>query len=184
MVVDGDAARAASVRQALEACGESVVLAAGDFAGQVQAHQPDVVIIDTDSPDRDTLEHLVCMNRDAPRPVVMFTHDEDPATMRAAFRAGVSAYVVRGLDSARVRSVVGVAMARFEEMQGLRRSLAEAESALLERKRIERAKGIVMRQRRCTEDEAYNALRRLAMDRNRRLAQVAEDVIAMAGLLT
>ncbi|MBI3496773.1 MAG: ANTAR domain-containing protein, partial [Proteobacteria bacterium] len=104
--------------------------------------------------------------------------------MRAALEAGVSAYVVDGLSVERVRPIVEVALARFEQWQALRRELDQAQTNLAERKLIERAKGIVMKQRRCTEDEAYALLRKLAMDRNQRLAQVAESVITMAELLT
>jgi response regulator NasT len=143
-----------------------------------------VIIIDRDSPDRDTLEHVCMITRDDPRPIVMFTQDQNRTLMRAALEAGVSAYVVDGLSVERVRPIVEVALARFEQWQALRRELDQAQTNLAERKVIERAKGIVMKQRRCTEDEAYAMLRKLAMDRNQRLAHVAESVITMAELLT
>ena len=124
------------------------------------------------------------ITRDDPRPIVMFTQDQDRTLMRAALEAGVSAYVVDGLSVERVRPIVEVALARFEQWQALRRELDQAQANLAERKVIERAKGIVMKQRGCTEDEAYAMLRKLAMSRNQRLAQVAESVVTMAELLT
>jgi len=114
----------------------------------------------------------------------MFTQDKDQTRMRAALQAGVSAYVVDGLAAERVQPIVNVALARFEQWQALRQELDQAQTGLAERKAIDRAKGILMTQRRCSEDEAYRLLRKTAMDRNARLGEVAENVIAMAKLLT
>jgi len=187
LLVDDDPERAAIVEPALRAAGYEVVTVvdtATEMLAQVRAMKPDVIIIDRDSPDRDTLEHVCMITRDDPRPIVMFTQDKDRTLMREALEAGVSAYVVDGLSVERVRPIVEVALARFEQWQALRRELDRAQTNLAERKLIERAKGIVMKQRGCTEDEAYALLRKLAMDRNQRLAQVAESVITMAELLT
>jgi len=187
LLVDDDPERAAIVEPALREAGYAVVTVVGtatEMLTQVRARRPDVIIIDRDSPDRDTLEHVCMITRDDPRPIVMFTQDQDRTLMRAALEAGVSAYVVDGLSVERVRPIVEVALARFEQWQALRRELDQAQTNLAERKLIERAKGIVMKQRRCSEHEAYAMLRKLAMDRNQRLAQVAESVIAMAELLT
>lgn len=187
LLVDDDPARAAIVEPALREAGYEVVTVvdtAAEMLAQVRARRPDVIIIDRDSPDRDTLEHVCTITRDNPRPIVMFTQDKDRALMREALEAGVSAYVVDGLSVERVRPIVEVALARFEQWQALRRELDQAQTSLAERKLIERAKGIVMKQRNCSEGEAYALLRKLAMDRNLRLAQLAESVIAMAELLT
>jgi response regulator NasT len=187
LLVDDDPERAAIVEPALREAGYEVVTVvdtAAEMLTQVRAMKPDVIIIDRDSPDRDTLEHVCMITRDDPRPIVMFTQDKDRALMREALEAGVSAYVVDGLSVERVRPIVEVALARFEQWQALRRELDQAQTNLAERKVIERAKGIVMKQRRCSEDEAYALLRKLAMDRNQRLAHVAESVITMAELLT
>ena len=187
LLVDDDPERAAIVEPALREAGYEVVTVvdtAAEMLAQVRARRPDVIIIDRDSPDRDTLEHVCMITRDDPRPIVMFTQDQDRTLMRAALEAGVSAYVVDGLSVERVQPIVEVALARFEQWQALRRELDQAQTHLAERKVIERAKGIVMKQRRCTEDEAYAMLRKLAMDRNQRLAHVAESVITMAELLT
>jgi response regulator NasT len=113
----------------------------------------------------------------------MFARDAEAATIREVTRAGVSAYVVDGLDPARVKSIIDVACARFEELQKLREALAAAEDRLAERKLVERAKGLLMRTRNLSEDEAYRALRRMAMDRGKRLAAVAQAVLDAAELL-
>lgn len=186
LLVDNDPERAAMLEAALGRSGCTVigrVDTAADLLQRVRASQPDVIVIDRDSPDRDTLEHICMVTRDAPRPIVLFTQEKDQARMRAALQAGVSAYVVDGLSAERVRAVVDVAMTRFEAHQALKQELSEARTSLAERKQIECAKGIVMQQSRCNEDEAYNRLRKLAMERNRRLAEVARDVIEMAKLL-
>lgn len=187
LLVDDDPERAAIVEPALREAGYevmTVVNSTTDMLAQVRARRPDVIIIDRDSPDRDTLEHVCLITRDDPRPIVMFTQDRNRAMMREALEAGVSAYVVDGLSAERVLPIVEVALARFEQWQALRNELDRAQNSLAERKLIERAKGLVMKQRGCSEDEAYRALRKLAMDRNQKLAQVAENVIAMAELLT
>jgi len=149
----------------------------------VERVQPDVIIIDTDSPTRDVLEHLVMVSRESPRPIVMFARDDDAETIREVTRAGVSAYVVDGLDAARVKPIVEAACARFEAFQRLREELAAAQAALAERKVIERAKGIVMKAKGLDEAAAYVELRRLAMNRGKRLVEVAQAVVDAAELL-
>jgi two-component system, response regulator / RNA-binding antiterminator len=149
----------------------------------IDALRPDVIVIDTDSPSRDVLEHLVVMTQHTPRPVVMFATDDAPETIREAVRAGVSAYVVDGLDAARVRPIVDAAVASFEAMQGLRAQLAQANDKLNERKLVERAKGILMRTRGLDEESAYALMRKRAMDRKLRIAEVAQQLIDAADLL-
>jgi response regulator NasT len=185
LLVDDDPERAAIVEPALREAGYEVVTVVGtatEMLAQVR-RRPDVIIIDRDSPDRDTLEHVCMITRDDPRPIVMFTQDKDQTLMREALKAGVSAYVVDGLSVERVRPIVEVALARFEQWQALRRELDQAQTNLAERKLIERAKGIVMKQRGCSEDEAYRALRKMAMDRGKRLVNVAETLVAAEDLL-
>lgn len=187
MLVDDDPARVRTVQLALARAGCEVVAhraSAIDLHRSVSEIKPDVIIIDIDSPDRDTLENLCVISRDQPRPVVMFAHDGDSAKIREAVRAGVSAYVVDGLALERVMPIIAVAIARFEQFQALRRELLESEEKLAERKVIERAKGILMQGRNLSEDEAYRALRQQAMASNARLGDVARQVIALAGLLS
>lgn len=186
LLVDRSVERAAVLERALLAAGYEVVgriAASDDLQAAVQRIEPDVIIIDMDSPDRDTLEHMRSISAERPKPIVMFAEDDDSATIEQAVRTGVSAYVVDGLNAGRVKPIVNVAIARFREFQSLREELAEAKTSLAERKDIERAKGILMRQRGWSEEEAYQALRKLAMDRNLRIGEVARNVVAVAELL-
>lgn len=144
---------------------------------------PDVIVIDTDSPSRDTLKQVALLSERAPRPIVMFARDPAQEAIRQAVQAGVSAYVVDGIDAARVESIIDVARARFEEFQRLRGELAEARQSLSERKLVERAKGILMQRRGLSEEAAFAALRSMAMDRKARLVEAARSVIEAAQLL-
>lgn len=186
LLVDDGAHRVGQIQAELEQLGHTVV---GVVDSAVALHdgvlrlRPDVVIVDAESPSRDTLEHLATLSTQLPRPVVVFAEDEADDPMRRAMAAGVSAYVVAGLQARRIAPVLRVAIARFEQDALLRRQLLEAQAALGARKQVERAKGILMRTRGIGEDEAYKLLRKLAMDRGSRLEQVAEQVIAAADLL-
>jgi two-component system, response regulator / RNA-binding antiterminator len=187
LVFDESPVRAEILREGLALAGHEVVAmldSALDLIRQVDSLEPDVIIVHTDSPTRDVLEHIVMISRDRPRPIVMFASDAGSETIREAVRAGVSAYVVDGLDAARIQPIIEVAVARFDAFQSLKTELAAATDKLAERKLVERAKGILMKQRGMSEDAAYNALRKLAMDRNKRLADVAQQLIDMAELLT
>ena len=185
MLVDNEPERARMVCLALESEGYQVISQRDSALGLTAAvarDEPDVVIIDMDSPDRDTLENMSVLSEHAPRPIVFFASAAgDSQTIQAAVRAGVSAYVVDGLQPKRVRSVVDVAIARFQEFQALRAQLLETRTALDERKLIDRAKGLVMRHQGCDEDEAYRTLRKLAMDRSEKLSAVARYVIGALG---
>lgn len=145
--------------------------------------QPDLIIIDAESQARDTLEHVVMATRDARRPIVLFTDDDDTSHVRDAIAAGVMAYVVAGLASDRVKPVLDVAMARFQHEESLRRELADARTALSQRKVIERAKGLLMQRQGIGEEEAYARLRKTAMDKGLKLADVAQRIVDVADLL-
>ncbi|MGH8631074.1 MAG: ANTAR domain-containing response regulator [Burkholderiales bacterium] len=186
MVVDEDAERRDILKQGLEKVGHQVVAEVQSTVRLpllVAQLKPDVIIIDTNSPDRDTLEHVCVITQNAPRPIVMFAADGDARTIREAVRAGVSAYVVDGLSADRVQPIIDAAVARFEQLQSLRSELASAQTQLTDRKRIERAKGILMKQKGLSEDEAHRWLRKAAMDENLKLAEVADHVIRAARLL-
>jgi two-component system, response regulator / RNA-binding antiterminator len=186
LLVDESAERAEVLRAALRLAGYEVTASLTSpltLLKTVERLEPEVIVIDTDSPSRDVLEHLVMVSRHTPRPVVMFASDGTPETIRAATRAGVSAYVVDGLDENRIKAIVDVAVARFEELQDLRGQLAQANSKLAERKLIERAKGLLMKSRSLDEEAAYAALRRTAMDRNLKLSDVAQRIVDAADLL-
>ena len=186
LVVDESDERAALLREALTAAGHEVaasITSPLELLRAVETQRPDVIVIDTESPTRDVLEHVVIVSQSSPRPIVMFSSDAGGEAIREAVRAGVSAYVVDGLDAGRVSSIVEVACARFEEFQRLRIELAEANLKLSERKLVERAKGLLMQSRGLSEDEAYHALRKLSMAKKQRLGETAQQLIDAAELL-
>jgi response regulator NasT len=186
LVVDSSRERAADVCAAVALAGHQVAAVltnALDLSDQVLATKPDVIFIQADSPSRDTLEHLAIMNRDCPRPVLLFSQDTDSAMIRRAVKAGVSSYVVDSVSSERLEALVEVAIAQFEEFQHLRTERDDATRKLSERIVVDKAKGLLMKARGLNEDAAYHALRKLAMERGRKLADVAQDVIDMASLL-
>ena len=186
LIIDESRARASELCAGLALAGHQVAAvlpSALDLTEQIEDIKPDVILIETDSPSRDTLENLAVMNRDMPRPVILLTQESDAAVMRAAFKAGVSAYIVDNLDLARLKPIVDVAIARFEEHQNLKLELATATRKLSDRKVIDKAKGILMKTRGLDEDQAYAALRKLAMERAQPLGKIAGDVVEMAKLL-
>jgi response regulator NasT len=185
-LVDENPERSGDLERALAAEGYEVVARLGgrdDLRARIAELAPDVIIVDMQSPDRDVLEDMQRIHRDQPRPIVMFVDESDGPSIRAAVRAGVSAYVVDGLRSRSVRPIVDVAIARFEEFQALRQELEEARESLEERRLVERAKGILMQRRGLAEDDAYRLLRKAAMDRQIKLGELARQVIAAAELL-
>lgn len=186
LLVDDGAHRVALIRDELVRQGHEVVAvidSATLIHDCVERLGPDVVIVDSESPTRDTLENLAVLSLSHPRPVVVFAEDAASDPMRRALRAGVSAYVVAGLHPARLAPVLQVAIARFEHEAALRAQLGKAERQLAGRKVVERAKGILMAEAGLDEDAAYGRLRRLAMDRGKRLAEVAQSVIDAQELL-
>ncbi len=144
---------------------------------------PDMIVVDAESEARDTLEHVVLATRDARRPIVLFTEDNDTSHVKQAIAAGVTAYVVAGLAPDRVKPVLEIALARFQHEESMRQQLAAARSELSGRKLIDRAKGILMRSQGILEDEAYARLRKTAMDKGMKVADVAQRVIDVADLL-
>jgi response regulator NasT len=187
LIVDHTQARASALRDALAAMDGVRVACTLDspleLPARVAEFKPDVVLIDTESPSRDVLEQLAVMNASAPRPVVMFSDDAGDAPIRDAIRAGVSAYIVDGLSPGRLQPIMRVAMERFEAEQRLRAELVDTKEKLASRKVVERAKGILMKQRRVSEDEAFAMLREHAMARGLKLADAARQVIDIASLL-
>ena len=145
--------------------------------------QPDMIIVDAESDARDCLEHVVMATRDERRPIVLFTNDDDTSQVKDAVAAGVSAYIVAGLESARIRPILDVAMARFEHEQGLRLELANARDELRDRKTIDRAKAMLMQRQGLTETLAYDKLRKAAMDKGLRMGEVAQRLLDAADLL-
>ena len=123
------------------------------------------------------------MTMHEPRPIVMFTHDDDKEQMKLATKAGVCAYVVGSIPNERLRPVIDAAVARFDEFKHLREALNEANTKLSERKVVERAKGLLMKQRNMDENEAYGMLRTMAMQKNMRIGTLSEQIVEAAQLL-
>ena len=183
LVIDEDDQRGQTLAAVLTATGYDVVSRAGRDAylpSVVADVSPDLVLIEVASPDRDTLEQLNALHREHPRPVVMFAQDDHEDTIARAVRAGVSAYILDGLENARVKPIIDVAIAHFRHHQSLRIELDRASSALDDRKAIDRAKGLLMDRRGIGEPDAYALLRKLAMDRKARLGDIAREVLATA----
>ena len=186
LIVDYDKLRSKPLKQSLIDSGFDVVAhVENDVAlhAKCLALKPDVVIIDTDSPNRDTLENICVMSMHDPRPIVMFTHDGNKEQIKLATQAGVSAYVVGAIPSERLVPVIDAAIARFEEFKNLRDELLQAKTKLDERKVIERAKGLLMKQRGLDEDAAYEMLRSMAMKKNMKLVNLSEQLLEAASML-
>ena len=145
--------------------------------------QPDMIIVDSESDARDILEHIVIATRDERRPIVLFTEDDAQASMDAAIDAGVSAYIVAGLHAERVKPVLDVALARFRREQRLLGELEGTRQKLVERKLVDRAKGLLMARYRLSEDQAYQRLRSMAMNKNMKLGEIAQRLIDVEDLL-
>ena len=186
LLIDDTEKKVGRLKAALSEAGFEVIEAGSlsiDLPACVETVRPDVVLIDTESPGRDVMEQVVLVSRDRPRPIVLFTDEHDPGVMRQAIEAGVSAYIVEGIHATRLRPILDVAMARFEADQALRAQLLARDQQLAERKRIEQAKGLLMKLKDCNEEQAYTLMRRQAMSRQQKLIQVAEQIIAMSQML-
>lgn len=184
LVIDPDPARAALVAEGLQGVDPLEVRQSALFdAAEVAGFSPDIIVVACDSADRDTLESLREAGETNPRPVVMFADRSEPGLAEQAIRAGVAAYIVDGLAPARVRPILEVAMTRFSLMQQLRGDLAKAKASLESRKVVDRAKGLLMKERGLDEDAAYKLLRKLAMDTGRPIGAVATDLLTFAGVL-
>jgi response regulator NasT len=154
------------------------------LADRISQLQPDLIIVDAESEARDALEHVVFATRDARRPIVLFTDDNDTTHVRDAVAVGVSAYIVDGLSSTRIRPILDVAMARFEYEQNLRQERDQARYALQERGLVDRAKALLMDKQSLTEAQAHAKLRKVAMDKGLKLADVAQRILDMADILS
>ncbi|WP_133774554.1 ANTAR domain-containing response regulator [Enterovirga rhinocerotis] len=185
-VVDLKPARAAVVEEGLRAAGIQRVVVIPDTADllrRLSEVDPDVVVMDLESPSRDLLEQMFHVSRLVERPVAMFVDQSDASMMQAAVDAGISAYVVDGLKSERVKSVIDVAILRFNAFARLQRELKEAKDELAARKTIERAKHLIMKAKAIDEQEAYAMLRRKAMNEQRKIVDIAQAIVISHELL-
>jgi response regulator NasT len=186
LVIDENRIRAAIIESGLREAGHDRVTVINEIKGlasQIEALRPDVIVIDIENPQRDTMEHLFQLTRSVDRPIAMFVDRSDTASIEAAVEAGVSAYIVDGLRKERVKPILDMAVSRFNAFSRLQRELTDAKTALEERKLIERAKGILMQTRRFSEQEAYALLRQTAMNEKKKLADIAQSVVTAAALL-
>lgn len=184
LIIDPDSARAALVVEGLAGVDPLEARHSTSYdEAEALAFAPDVVVVATASPDRDTIDSLRHAGESNPQPVVMFVDRSEPGLAEEAVRAGVAAYVVDGLAPNRVRAILEVAMSRFQLMHQLRKDLDKAKADLASRKTVERAKALLMKERGLEEEAAYKLLRKLSMDTGRPLAIVAADLLAFAGVL-
>ncbi|WOI52198.1 ANTAR domain-containing response regulator [Parvularcula sp. LCG005] len=186
LLVDSDPARARIVEEGL--AGKAVVRQANDTSAvalldKIAELQPDVIIIDCESPDRDTLENLRIVARENPKPIVMFVEDDDGTLAKEAVQAGVSGYVVDGLSKQRVGPIIEIAIERFRMVDSLWKELQRSKDDLEARKLIERAKGVLMEKRGMSESDAYKAMRDVSMKSGKPLKTIAEELLSVSALL-
>jgi response regulator NasT len=187
IVIDENPIRAAILEEGLREAGYiriSHIAEMTNLLDRIYAIDPDVIIIDLENPSRDVLEQMFQVSRSVRRPVAMFVGQSDGVTIQAAVDAGVSAYIVDGLKKERVRPILDMTISRFRAFSRLQGELAAAREALETRKVIERAKGILMKQRLMGEEEAYALLRRTAMNQKRKLLDIAQSIVTAAALLS
>jgi response regulator NasT len=182
MLVDDLPERAAIVDSHLVAAGYEVVSRLPTASGllfQIEQHRPDIILIDLQSPGRDVLESLSVINAHNPTPIVMFSEEEDPSFIEEAVDAGVSAYLMGSVDANRVKPVIDVAIAQFKSFQSLRKALNSTRDRLESLSVIDKAKSLLIKQHKFTEEEAHQQLRSLSMDTNQSMQQAAQSVISI-----
>ncbi len=178
--------RAAIIEEGLRAAGHTSVVRIDDTAellDRIRAIDPDVILIDLESPSRDVLEQMFTVSRSVARPIAVFVDWSDAVTIDAAIDAGVSAYIVDGLRKDRVKPILDITISRFNAFAKLKNELETAKSQLDDRQTIGRAKALVMRAKGITEEQAYALMRQIAMNENKKIAEVARSIITAAELL-
>jgi response regulator NasT len=186
VIVDESPIRAAILEDGLREAGHVQVIRIEDMANllaRIYAIDPDVILIDLENPSRDVLEQMFQVSRVVKRPVAMFVDQSDTASIQAAIDAGVSAYIVDGLKKERIKHILDMSIMRFNAFSRLESELEQTKSALEERKVIDRAKGILMKAKNLTEEEAYALMRRTAMNENKKIAEIAQSIMTAAEML-
>jgi response regulator NasT len=186
VIVDESPVRAAILEEGLREAGHVQVIRIGETANllaRIYAIDPDVILIDLENPSRDILEQMFQVSRIVKRPVAMFVDQADSASIRASVDAGVSAYIVDGLKKERIKNILDTCIMRFNAFSKLQGELDQAKSALAERKVIDRAKGVLMKAKNLTEEEAYALLRSTAMRENKKISEIAQSVVTAAEML-
>lgn len=185
LLIDEDSSRTEMLSTSLDEAGFDVVGKVScddDILAGIKVFAPDVLMIDMGSPDQYIFNQLAEINKVLPKPIVFFAEKSEEDVINKAVQSGVSAFIVDGLTGRRLKPVIELAIARFNEMQSLYAKLAASEVNLEERKIIERAKGIIMSRKNLSEEDAYNSLRTLAMSQNKKLFEIAKNVIEMSEL--
>lgn len=181
ILVDENMGRSAILRRALQDKGHEVICRlenSSNLAISNEITHADVVIVNADIPDEAVFNNLRDINNTKPKPIVMFTESSSGQMASEAIKSGVNAYIVDGLEENRVQPIIDIAIARFREFQALKDELDTTRSQLAERKIVEKAKGLLMKHKKINEDDAYRSLRKMAMDKNKRIAEVADHVIS------
>jgi len=184
-IVDENPVRAAILEEGLREAGHLNVARIAErtnLLARLTTLDPDVILIDLESPSRDVLEQMFQVSRVVRRPIAMFVDQSDTASIQAAIDAGVSAYVVDGLKKERIRHILDMSISRFRAFSRLQDELDRTKTALEERKVIDRAKGILMGMRKLSEEDAYGLLRKTAMNEKRRIADIAQSIVTAAEL--
>ena len=185
VIVDDSPVRAAILEAGLREAGYVNVLrieGTAKLLARIYAIDPDVILIDLENPSRDVLEQMFQVSRIVKRPVAMFVDQADSASIQASVDAGVSAYIVDGLKKERIKSILDLCISRFNAFSRLQSELEQTKSALEERKVIDRAKGILMKAKNLSEEQAYALLRKTAMNEHKKIVEIAQSVLTAAEL--
>ena len=186
VIVDESPIRAAILQEGLREAGFTGVHHISDMQSllaRIYALDPDIILIDLENPSRDVLEQMFQVSRAVRRPIAMFVDQSDAASIQASVDAGVSAYIVDGLKKARIKPILDLCVSRFNAFAKLQDELDRTKSALEERKVIDRAKGILMKRKGLTEDEAYVLLRSTAMREKKKISEIAQSILTASELL-
>src|SRR5450432_4506998 len=183
VIVDESPIRAAILEEGLREAGFTGVthiIEMHNLLARIYALDPDVILIDLENPSRDVLEQMFQVSRAVRRPIAMFVDQSDAASIQASVDAGVSAYIVDGLKKERIKPILDLCISRFNAFARLQDELDRTKSALEDRKVIDRAKGVLMKAKNITEDEAYSLMRKTAMNEKKKIAEIAQSVITAA----
>ena len=185
-IVDESPIRAAILEEGLREAGFTQVVHINEMQSllaRIYAVDPDIIVIDLENPSRDSLEQMFQVSRAVRRPIAMFVDQSDAASIQASVEAGVSAYIVDGLKKERMKPILDLCVSRFNAFAKLQEELERTKSQLEDRKIIERAKGILMRVKGLTEDEAYVLLRSTAMREKKKIGEIAQSIITASEML-
>jgi response regulator NasT len=186
VIVDESPIRAAILREGLREAGFTQVVHISEMQSllaRIYAVDPDIILIDLENPSRDVLEAMFQVSRAVRRPIAMFVDQSDSASIQASVEAGVSAYIVDGLKKERIKPILDLCVSRFNAFAKLQEELERTKSQLEDRKIIEKAKGILMKVKGLTEDEAYVLLRSTAMREKKKIGEIAQSIITASEML-